>query len=124
MAEPQEAVLRFDAAISPEARAVMERMTAALNAAQRVIISAQISRDESLSYGYKLQHNESATMRVERPNRMTVDVSGDIKNRAYYYDGSQFTIFAKDLNVYARKPVQGTCMTSPRACSTRAWTCR
>ena len=107
MAEAQEAVLRFDSAITPETRAVMERMTSALNAAQRAIVSAQISRDESLSYGYKLQHNESATMRIDRPSRIRVDVSGDIKNRAYYYDGTQFTIFAKDLNVYARKPLTG-----------------
>src|SRR5204862_4822042 len=107
MGEPKETVLRFDAAISPEARAVMEQMTAALNATQRFSLSAQVTRDETLSYGYKLQHNESATMRVERPNRIHVDVDGDIKNRAYYYDGAQFTIFAKDLNVYARKPVPG-----------------
>ena len=74
---------------------------------ERFSLSAHISRDEELSYGYKLQHNENATMLVERPNRLKVDVSGDIKNRAYYFDGAQFTIVAKDLNVYARKPVSG-----------------
>jgi hypothetical protein len=104
---PKEEVLRFDSAITPEARAVMERMKSALHASQRYSVSAQISRDETLSYGYKLQHNENATMLLELPNKLRVDVSGDIKNRAYYYDGSQFTIYAKDLNVYAKKPVSG-----------------
>jgi len=106
-AAPVEEVLRFDSAITPEAREVMERMTASMHASKRYSINAQISRDESLSYGYKLQHNESATMLLELPNRLRVDVSGDIKNRAYYYDGAQFTIVAKDLNVYARKPASG-----------------
>jgi hypothetical protein len=107
MAEPREEVLRFDSAITPETREVMERMKAALHASQRYSVTAQISRDETLSYGYKLQHNENATMLISLPNRLRVDVSGDIKNRAYYYDGAQFTIVSKDMNVYAKKPVAG-----------------
>src|SRR5688572_22644218 len=60
-AAPREEVLRFDSAITPDARAVMDRMTASLQAAQRFSMSAQITRDETLSYGYKLQHNENST---------------------------------------------------------------
>lgn len=106
--EAEETVLRFDNAITPEAREAMDRMKAALNNAQKISLSAEISRDEVLSYGYKLQHNEYVTMDVERPTRMKVDVSGDLKNRTYYFDGSTFTVLAKDLNVYAKKPVAGT----------------
>ena len=106
--EPVETVLRFDNAISPEARSAMEQVKAALNGPQRLSLTAEISRDETLSYGYKLQHNEFVKMDVERPTKMKVDVSGDLKNRTYYYDGAEFTVFAKDLNVYAKKPVAGT----------------
>ena len=104
----QEEVLRFDGAITPEARAVMDRMKAALNNTQKLTVNAQVARDETLSYGYKLQHNESVTMEVDRPTKLKVDVTGDLKNRTYYYDGATFTVLAKDLNVYARKPVAGT----------------
>jgi len=106
--EGTEEVLRFDNAITPEARAVMDRMKAALNNTQKLTLTADISRDEVLSYGYKLQHNEHVTMDVERPTKMKVDVNGDLKNRTYYYDGAQFTVLAKDLNVYAQKPLSGT----------------
>jgi hypothetical protein len=103
-----EEVLRFDNAITPEARQAMDRMKAALNNTGRLTLTAEISRDEVLSYGYKLQHNEYVTMDVDRPTKLKVDVNGDLKNRAYYFDGSTFTVLAKDLNVYAKKPVSGT----------------
>jgi hypothetical protein len=106
--DAEETVLRFDNAITPEARQAMDRMKAALNNTQKLTLTAEISRDEVLSYGYKLQHNEYATMDVDRPNKLKVDVSGDLKNRTYYFDGSTFTVLAKDLNVYAKKPVSGT----------------
>jgi hypothetical protein len=105
--EPEE-VLRFDQAITPEAREVMDRMKASLNGLQRLTVTADVSRDETLSYGYKLQHNEHVTMDVDRPTKLKVDVSGDLKNRTYYFDGAQFTVLAKDLNVYGKKPAQGT----------------
>jgi len=104
----EETVLRFDNAITPEARAAMDRMKATMNGLQRFTLTAEISRDETLSYGYKLQHNEFVDMDVDRPSKLKVDVDGDLKNRTYYYDGANLTVVAKDLNVYAQKPVPGT----------------
>jgi hypothetical protein len=104
----EETVLRFDNAITPEARAVMDRMKAAMTGLQRFTLTAEVSRDEALSYGYKIQHNEFVDMDVERPSKLKVDVDGDLKNRTYYFDGTTFTVLAKDLNVYAKKPISGT----------------
>ena len=89
------------AAITPAAQAVLRRMTATLNSQKRYGVTAHITRDEVLPFGYKLQHNEVARMRVESPNRLRLEVEGDVKNRTYVYDGSQLTTFAPDLNVYA-----------------------
>ena len=104
----EETVLRFDNAITPEAREAMDRMKATMNGLQRFTLTAEISRDETLSYGYKLQHNEFVDMDVDRPSKLKVDVDGDLKNRTYYYDGANLTVVAKDLNVYAQKPLPGT----------------
>ena len=79
-AAPKEEVLRFDSAITPEAREIMERMKASLNGLQRVSVTAEVSRDETLSYGYKLQHNEFVKMDLERSTKLKVDVSGDFEN--------------------------------------------
>jgi len=90
------------AIVTPDARAVLDRMQAYLNSLQTFQIDARSSRDEVLAYGYKLQNNETARMIVQRPNRMRVDVDGDIKHRSYYYDGATLTMFAPDDGVYAQ----------------------
>lgn len=100
--------LETDAVITPEAQAVLDRMTATFNGMRRYAITAQITRDEVLPFGYKLQNNESARMWVERPNRLRLEVEGDIKNRTYVYDGSQVTMFAPDLNVYSETAAPDT----------------
>lgn len=87
--------------VTPEAKAVLDRMTASLKSLKRFSVSADITRDELLPFGYKLQNNESARMWVERPNRLRMELDGDIKHRTYVYDGSQLTMYVPDLNVYA-----------------------
>ena len=54
--------------ITPEAQAVLDRMTATLKSLDRFSLSAQITRDEVLPFGYKLQNHESAHMWVQRPD--------------------------------------------------------
>ena len=97
-----------DAIVTPEARAVLDRMKAYLNSQQSFTVEAQASRDEMLAYGYKLQNNEWARMTVQRPNRLRVDVDGDIKKRSYFYDGTTLTMYAPDESVYSRVPAPGT----------------
>ena len=96
------------AAITPAAQAVLNRMTATLNSHKRYAVTAHITRDEVLPFGYKLQHNEIARMQVEAPSHLRLEVEGDIKNRTYVYDGAQLTTFAPDLNVYATNPAPNT----------------
>lgn len=106
---PGEVVLEHpDAIVTPEARAVLDRMKSYLNAQQSFTVEAQASRDEVLAYGYKLQNNEWARMTVQRPNRLRVDVDGDIKKRSYFYDGSTLTMYAPDEQVYSKVAAPGT----------------
>lgn len=101
-------VLDTTAVITPAAQDVLDRMTATLNSLQRFMVTAHITRDEVLPFGYKLQNHEAARMWVERPNRLRVEVEGDIKHRTYVYDGTQVTMFVPDLNVYAAAPAPDT----------------
>jgi hypothetical protein len=94
--------------ITPEAKAVLDRMQAAFKSIKRYQLSADITRDQLLAYGYKLQYNESARMWVDAPKHLRLEVDGDIKNRIYVYDGSQLTMAVPDLNVYATTPAPGT----------------
>ena len=102
------AELQAGVVITPEAQAVLDRMQATLKGMKRFQVAADITRDELLSFGYKLQHNEAARMWVDAPRHLRVEIKGDIKNRTYVYDGSQLTMAAPDLNVYATTPAPDT----------------
>lgn len=94
--------------VTPEARASLDRMRDYLNGLERFEINVHASRDEVLSFGYKLQNNETARMVVQRPNRFRIDVDGDMRHRSYYYDGSTLTMVAPDEGVYARTQAPDT----------------
>ena len=49
---------RTDGYISPEAKAVLDRMQASFKTIRRFQLTADITRDELLAFGYKLQNNE------------------------------------------------------------------
>lgn len=88
--------------ISPEAQAVVDRMTAHLRGLDSFTIRANGSRDEVVAYGYKIQNNESAVLSVQRPNRLRAEVRGDLRDRTFVYDGSQIAIHSGDDNAYTR----------------------
>ena len=90
--------------ISPEAKAVLDGMTNYLKGLQAYSIEAHGTRDEVLDHGFKLQHNETAWLKVQRPNKMRAEVSGDLKNREFVYDGKTITIDNVDDNAYASAP--------------------
>jgi hypothetical protein len=99
-------VLAQDAAppgqeITPEARAVIDRMNAYMKGLQAYSIKAHGTRDEVIAHGYKLQHNETASLSVQRPNQMRAEVSGDLRNRGFYYDGKTLVVSSPDDNAYA-----------------------
>ena len=90
--------------ISPDAKALIDRMGAYLKGLQAYSIEAHGKRDEVLDHGFKLQHNETAWLKVQRPNKMRAEVSGDLKNREFVYDGKTITIDNVDDNAYASTP--------------------
>ncbi|MFL6593638.1 MAG: DUF2092 domain-containing protein [Luteimonas sp.] len=107
-APPTTQVMQPEGVITPEAQAVLDRMKATFKNIKRYELSADITRDELLTFGYKLQHNESAKLWVDAPTHLRLEVNGDIKNRTYIYDGSQLTMVANDQDVYATTPAPGS----------------
>lgn len=82
--------------VSPEAKAVLDRMTAYLRGLQTFSIDTHASRDEVVSLGYKLQHNEHSTLVVQRPNKLRADVAGDIRDRTIVFDSGKLTMYSPD----------------------------
>jgi hypothetical protein len=88
--------------ISPDAQAVVDRMTAYLRTLKTYSIDSQSTRDEVVKFGYKIQHNEHATVTVQLPNKLRAEVSGDLRDRSVVYDGAKIVIYSPDDDVYAR----------------------
>jgi hypothetical protein len=88
--------------ISPEAQAVLDRMTTFLKAQKTFSIDSQATRDEVVAFGYKIQDNEHATLTTELSTKLRVDVSGDDRNRQFYYDGGTLTMYSPDDEVYTQ----------------------
>ena len=90
--------------ITPEAKAVIDRMNAYMKGLQAYTIQAHGTRDEVIAGGYKLQNNEAAALAVHRPNKLRAEVRGDIRDRDFVYDGKTIPIHSPDDNAYATAP--------------------
>ena len=88
--------------ISPEAQAVLYRMTAFLRAQKSFSIDSQSTRDDVVAFGYKLQNNEHATLTAQLNNKLRVEVSGDDRNRLFVYDGAKLTMYSPDDEAYTQ----------------------
>lgn len=94
--------------VSPEAQAVLDRMTNYLRGLKAFSIGTHASRDEVVALGYKLQDNEHSVLVVQRPNRLRADIAGDIRNRTIVYDGSKLTMYSPDDAAFVRTDAPDT----------------
>ena len=88
--------------ISPDAQAVLDKMTAYMRTLKSYSIDSHSTRDEVVAFGYKVQHNEHSTVTVQLPNKLRAELSGDLRDRTVVYDGSKIAIYSPDDDVYAR----------------------
>lgn len=94
--------------VSPQAQAIVDRMTVYLRGLPAFTIESQTSRDEVLAFGYKMQNNESARLQYRKPDLLRVEVAGDIRNRVFYFNGSELTMVSPDDAVFTRTPGPGS----------------
>jgi hypothetical protein len=95
-------------AVEPSAIAALQRMGAFLRAQQTMEVTSEMSTDDVLDSGQKVEYGGTVTLKVRRPNRMAVEVTSDRKNERIYYDGTTFTVFQPTAGYYASFPAPGT----------------
>lgn len=89
-------------AVSPQAQAVLDRMTAYMRDLKEFSIQGHSTRDEIVEFGYKLQHNENYQVSVQLPDKLRAEQQGDMGNRTYVYDGAKLVMYSPDDNAYTR----------------------
>jgi hypothetical protein len=107
-AAPPAAISAVPRGVSPEAKAVLDRMSAYMRGLQSFAIESRTSRDEVTPSGYKLQRNEQQTLLVQRPNRLRSTTAGDLGDRTFVYDGSKMVLYSREANAYATVPAPDT----------------
>jgi hypothetical protein len=95
-------------AIEPEAISALHKMGEFLRNQQNFSVQARGTTDDLLSSGQKVQFGGAVDLKVRRPDRMRMDISGDRRNERIYYDGKNFTVFGERVGYYATFPAPGT----------------
>ena len=65
--------------VTPEAKAVLDRMSTYMRGLSAFSIESRTSRDEVMPSGYKVQRNEQQTLLVERPNHLRSTTIGRLR---------------------------------------------
>jgi hypothetical protein len=72
-----------------------------LRSAERFAVQADVTYDEVLKSGPKVQYGRASSVVLERPNRLRLDSIGDKGARSFYYDGKSLTVYRPETGVYA-----------------------
>jgi len=94
--------------IAPEADRLLRDMGDYLKAAPQLSFHAEITHDDTLPTGQKLQLGASYETAVRRPDRVFTEYVGDMDSRRLWYDGKTVTIYDPMLDLYATAPGQGS----------------
>lgn len=106
-----EAVKAPDSVLDPDAVAALDGMGSALRKLDHFTVKTTASIDVVLETGQKIQLDEHATYRAQRPNGLFVELGSDRKLRQLFFDGNSLTVFAPRLGYF------GTAKTRARTLS-------
>jgi hypothetical protein len=88
-------------AVDPAAVAELRKVGSFLRSLQVMWVQAEVTTDDVLPSGQKVQYTGTVDLKARQPNRLRVDVTSDRKNQQMFYDGATFTIFQPTLGYYA-----------------------
>src|SRR5262245_38204299 len=94
--------------IDPKADQVMRTMAAFLAKAKAFTVEAEEAFDAEYAGAYRVQLTGTRTITVERPSHFATVATGDVMDRASWYDGQNLTVLHSRLNAYATVSLPGT----------------
>jgi hypothetical protein len=87
--------------LEPEAVAALERMGAYLRTLTTFGGQADVTSEEVLPSGQKIQYTGAIDLVASRPNRLRLNLDSTRKRRQYFYDGRTLTIWSPRQGYYA-----------------------
>lgn len=94
--------------IDPNAMETLNKMGTYLRALKAFQVDADVTNEDVLDDGEIITDSGKGTVLAVHPNLLRVELKGDDKNVFLFYDGKNFTVYAKLLNYYATVPAPPT----------------
>lgn len=85
----------------PEAIAALERMGASLRKLTSFTVTGDVTTEEVLDTGQKIQYAGTVEIKARKPDRLRLISNTDRKKRDFFYDGKSLTVFAPSLGYWA-----------------------
>lgn len=92
----------------PDALAALNKMGEALRAMTAFTVTADVTTEQVLESGQKLQYGGDLKIEAQRPSGFKIHMNFDHKERDIYYDGKSITLFAPKVGYYASVPAPAT----------------
>ena len=94
--------------VDPAAMAVIGKMSDYLESQPRLRFVLFDSVDRPGDSGIPVEFNHKRTVTLQRPDRLRIDVVGDVEQENFYYDGKTVNIELLKDSVYAKAETAGT----------------
>lgn len=95
-------------AVDQRAVDALDCMGAFLRAQQSFTVRTVTETDYVLDSGQKIRLGETGDLRVRRPNKLHAEVISPRKERSFFFDGKNFTVYGPRVEMYATVPAQPT----------------
>jgi hypothetical protein len=87
--------------INPQADKLLREMGEYLKNAQQFSFQAEITFDDVLPSGQKIQFGATEDLAVRRPNSAYIEYRGDLGVKRFWYGGDTVTLYDPQMNFYA-----------------------
>jgi hypothetical protein len=87
--------------VEPAAIRAIQAMGTFLRTLNTMEVQSEMTTDDILPTGQKVQLGGTVSLKVKRPDRLRVEIASDRKNERIFYDGRAFTVFQPQLGYFA-----------------------
>lgn len=87
--------------VDPVATQILHRMTDYLGNLRQFSVHTDNTLEEVLESGQKIQHDMSANVMIQRPNKLRAERNDGLIRQTFFYDGKTLTIWNPEDNYYA-----------------------
>ena len=91
-----------------DALAALNKMGEALRAMTAFTVTAEVTTEQVLDSGQKLQFGGDLKIEAQRPSGFKIAMNTNHQEREIYYDGKSITLFAPKIGYYASVPAPPT----------------